>query len=241
MQNNSCSDEDDQRFSKLQHSATGNGFTARVRIVLGLSLLLVIIGLGLVCLSTPSLVTNLGCSALALDSTCQPPSHPTVVRFATVTVPSTVAPTATPTFMPSPTPTPGVAPSQAPTATPVPEFTDQQVATNTINHYVVLVVVDGADRKAYNLLSADLQASEPYDDFIKNANYTLKKGCWIIGTMHVSQRNSLTWDVGVELTQVSCVDTTPIAYYDWRFQVQKQNGLFVITSLGLYPTGSQNQ
>ncbi|HYU77208.1 MAG TPA: hypothetical protein VEL31_31445 [Ktedonobacteraceae bacterium] len=37
------------------------------------------------------------------------------------------------------------------------------------------------------------------------------------------------------------VDITPIAYYDWRFQVQKQYGLFVITSLGLYPTGSQNQ
>jgi len=143
--------------------------------------------------------------------------------------------------MPSPTPTPGVALSQAPTPTPFPELTDQQVVTNTINHYVVLVVVDGAYRKAYDLLSSDLQASEPYDDFIKNANYTLKKGCWIIGTMHVSQKDSLTWDVGVELTQVSCVDTTPIAYYDWRFQVQKQNGLFVITSLGLYPTGSQNQ
>ena len=100
-------------------------------------------------------------------------------------------------------------------------------------------MVDGAYRKAYNLLSADLQASEPYDDFIQNPNYTLKKGCWITGTMHVSQRNSLTWDGGVELTQVSCVDTTPIAYYDWHFEVQNQNGLFVITSLGLYPTGSQ--
>ncbi len=114
--------------------------------------------------------------------------------------------------------------------------------TNKVQHYEELVVVDGgAYRKAYNLLSADLQASEPYNDFIKNANYTLKKGCWTIGAIHVSQRNSLTWDVGVELTQVSCVDITPIAYYDWRFQVQKQYGLFVITSLGLYPTGSQNQ
>ncbi len=72
-------------------------------------------------------------------------------------------------------------------------------------------------------------------------DYTLKKGCWITGTMHVSQRNSLTWDVGVELTRISCVDTTPIAHYNWHFQVQKQYGLFVITSIGLYPTGSQNK
>ena len=143
--------------------------------------------------------------------------------------------------MPSPTLTRGVAPSQAPTPTPILELTDQQVVTNTIQHYENLVVADGAYRKAYNLLSADLQASEPYDDFIQNPNYTLKKGCWITGTIHVSQRNSLTWDGGVELTQVSCVDTTPIAYYDWHFEVQNQNGLFVITSLGLYPTGSQNQ
>ncbi len=235
------SDEDDQHFSKLQRSATRNGFTARFKVALGLSLILVIIGLGLVGLSTSSLVTNLGCSALALNSACQPSSRPTTASAPTPTVPSTAAPTTTPTFMPSPTLTRGVAPSQAPTPTPILELTDQQVVTNTINHYVVLVVVDGAVRKAYNLLSVDLQANEPYNDFIQNANYTLKKGCWTTRAIHVSQRNSLTWDVGVELTQVSCVDTTPMAYYDWRFQVQKQYGLFVITSLGLYPTGSQNQ
>ena len=181
------------------------------------------------------------CGATFLNSSCQPSSRPTTASSSTPTVRSTTTPTATPTFIPSPTPTPGVAPSQAPTPTPILELPDQQVATNTIQHYENLVVVDGAYRKAYNLLSPDLQASEPYDDFIKNANYTLKKGCWITGTMHVSQKDNLTWDVGVELTQVSCVDTTPIAYYDWRFQVQKQNGLFEITSLGLYPTGSQNQ
>src|SRR6266702_4578168 len=152
-------------------------------------------------------------------------------------------PTAAPTFGPSPTPTPVLSgvPSQAPTPTPILELNDQQVVTNTINHYVVLVVVDGAYRKAYNLLSADLQAREAYDDFIQNPNYTLKKGCWTTGAMHVSQRDNLTWDGGVELTQVSCVDTTPIAHYNWHFEVQKQYGLFVITSLGLYPTGSQNQ
>src|SRR6266480_3064047 len=176
METNSDSDEDDQHFSKLQRSATRNGFTARFRVALGLSLILVIIGLGLVGLSTSSLVTNLGCSALALDSACQPPSHPTVISSPRITVRSTVAPTATATFMPSPTPTPGVAPSQAPTPTPFPELTDQQMVTNTIQHYENLVVVDGADRKAYNLLSADLQAREAYDDFIQNANYTLKKG-----------------------------------------------------------------
>ena len=243
MGTNSDSDEDDQHFSKLQRSATRNGFTARFRVALGLSLVLVIIGLGLVGLSTSSLVTNLGCSALALDSACQPPSHPTVAPSSTVIVRSITTPTAAPTFGPTPTPTPVLSgvPSQAPTPTPFPERTDQEVVTNTINHYVVLVVVDGANRKAFNLLSPDLQAREPYGDFIQNPNYTLKKGCWTTGTMHISERNSLTWDVGVELTQMSCVDTTPIAYYDWRFQVQKQNGLFVITSLGLYPTGSQNQ
>src|SRR5947209_5756316 len=106
MGTNSDSNEDDQHFSKLQRSATRNGFIARLRVALGLSLILVIIGLGLVGLSTSSLVTNLGCSVLALDSTCQPLSHPTIVPFATVTVRSTVAPTAVPTFGPTPTPTP---------------------------------------------------------------------------------------------------------------------------------------
>src|SRR2546421_7762564 len=181
------------------------------------------------------------CGATVLNSTCQPSSHPATASSPTPTVRSTTTPTATPTFMLSPTPTPGVAPSQAPTPTPFRGLTDKQVVTNTIQHYENLVVVDGAYRKAYNLLSADLQASKPYKDFIQNANYTLKKGCWITGTMHVSQRNSLTWDVGVELTRISCVDTTPIAHYNWHFQVQKQYGLFVITSIGLYPTGSQNQ
>src|SRR2546430_11026350 len=109
------SNEDDQRFSKLQHSATGNGFTARFRVALGLSLILVIIGLGLVGLSTSSLVTNLGCSALALNSACQPPSHPTVISSPRVKVRSIAVPTATPTFGPTPTPTPALSgvPSQA--------------------------------------------------------------------------------------------------------------------------------
>ena len=163
-----------------------------------------------------------GCGASDVSSTCQPTSHPTVVPSPSATVRSTVVPTATPTLTLSPTPTAGVAPSQAPTLTPFSGLTDQQVVTNTVQHYVDLVVVEGAYRKAYNLLSADLQASEPYDDFIQNANYTLKKGCWITGTMHVSQRDSLTWDVGVELTQVSCVDATPIAYFDWHFEVQSK-------------------
>lgn len=115
------------------------------------------------------------------------------------------------------------------------------MVTNTIQRYENLVVVDGAYRKAYNLLSADLQADKPYNDFIRDPNYTLKKGCWITGNLYVSQRDDLTWDGGVELTQVSCVDTTPIAHFEWHFRVQNQNGLFVITSVGLYPTGSQNQ
>lgn len=244
MQNNSYSDEDDQRFSKLQRPTVGNGFTARFGVVLGLSLILVIIGVSLVGLSTSSLMANLGCNTLALDSSCQPTSHPTVVPSPTVNLSSTATPTAVPTRAPTPTstptPTPVVSgvPSQAPTPTPFSGLTDQQVVTNTVQHYEDLVVIEGAYRKAYNLLSAALQASEPYNDFIQNPNYTLKKGCWIIGAMHVSQRDSLTWDVGMELKQVSCVDTTTIAQFDWHFQVQNQNGLFVIASIGLYPTGS---
>src|SRR5437763_3793002 len=105
MGTNSDSNEDDQHFSKLQRSATRNGFTARFRVALGLSLILVIIGLGLVGLSTSSLVTDLGCSALALDSACKPPSHPMVVSSPRVTVRSTLVPTATPTIIPSPTST----------------------------------------------------------------------------------------------------------------------------------------
>ena len=241
MQNNSHLDEDDQPFAKLPHNAAG--FTSRYRWAIGLSLVLVlvIIGLSLFGLSTSGLVANPGCGALALDSTCQRPSHPTVVTSPTVAEGSISIPTATPTSIPSPTATPGVASSQAPTPTPFPELTDQQVVTNTVQRYENHVVVDGPSRKAYNLLSGDLQASEPYNDFIQNPNYTLKKGCWIPGAMHVSQKDSLTWDVGVELTQVSCVDTTPIAHFEWHFEVQNQNGLFVITSVGLYPTGSQSQ
>src|SRR5947209_19344401 len=182
-----------------------------------------------------------GCGASDLSSTCQPTSHPTVAPSPRVTPRSTAIPAATRTLAPGPTPAAGVAPSQAPTPTPFSGLPDQQVVTNTVQHYEDLVVVEGAYRKAYNLLSADLQASESYGDFIQNPNYTLKKGCWITGAMHVSQRDSLTWDAGVELTQVSCVDTTPIAYFDWHFEVQNQNGLFVIASIGLYPTGSQNQ
>ncbi len=241
MEYSTDSDEDDQRFSKLPHNAAG--FTSKYRwaLCLSLVLVLVIIGLSLVGLSTLGLVANLGCGALALDSACQPLSHPTVISSPTVTVSSTPTPTVTPTFMPTTTPTGPAASSQAPTPMTFPELTDQQVVTNTIQRYENLVVVDGTYRKAYNLLSADLQASEPYNDFIQNPNYTLKKGCWTTGTMRVSQRDSLIWDAGVELTQVSCVDTTPIAHFDWHFQVQKQNGLFVITSVGLYPTGSQDQ
>src|SRR5437588_1334752 len=105
------------------------------------------------CLMACSLASD--CGATVLNSTCQQPSHPTVISSPRVKVRSIAAPTATPTFMPSPTPIPGVAPSQAPTPTAFPELPDQQVVTNTIQHYENLVVVDGADRKAYNLLSAD--------------------------------------------------------------------------------------
>jgi hypothetical protein len=191
------------------------------------------------CLMACSLASD--CGASDVSSTCQPAPHSAVAPSPRAIARSTVAPTAIPMLAPSPTPTAGVASSQAPTPTPFSGLTDQQVVTNTVQHYEDLVVIEGAYRKAYNLLSADLQASEPYNDFIQNANYTLKKGCWITGTMHVSQKDSLTWDVGVELTQVSCVYSTPIAYFDWHFEVQKQMGLFAITSIGLYPTGSQNQ
>jgi hypothetical protein len=182
-----------------------------------------------------------GCGASDVSSTCQSAVHPTVAPSPRATARLIVVPTATPTLAPSPTPTAGIAPSQASTSTPFSGLTDQQVVTNTVQHYEDLVVVEGAYQKAYNLLSADLQASESYDDFIQSPNYVLKKGCWITSAMHVSQRDSLTWDAGVELTQVSCVYSTPIAYFDWHFEVQKQNGLFVITSMGLYPTGSRNQ
>jgi hypothetical protein len=46
--------------------------------------------------------------------------------------------------------------------------------------------------------------------------------------------------VGIELTQVSCIDTTLIAHFDWHFEVRKENDPFVITSVGLYPIGAGN-
>ncbi len=94
--------------------------------------------------------------------------------------------------------------------------------------------------KAYAILSADERAQEPYDVFLHDMEFTLLPGCWMIGQDFVSQIDSQTGDVGIEMTQVSCIDGSPSAFFYWHFRVQVQNGRLVITSIGLYPTGVGN-
>lgn len=123
-----------------------------------------------------------------------------------------------------------------PTPTPV-VLSDRQVAINFIEHYVDLVLSQ-LFRRAYTKLSADLRDRESYDDFVQNPNYTLDKGCWNKGQLHVSQTGKYTWVVWLEMMQVSCVDGNVMVYYSWVFHLSLADGLPEITSFGLYPTGS---
>jgi hypothetical protein len=151
------------------------------------------------------------------------------------------APTVVPTVLPKPTPTPTLVPSQTPTPTkpPITITPDRNIVQQKVTDYVTRVIA-GNLLFAYDFTSSDFQSSVPYDVFTRNKNYVLWKACWRVANSYPSQRNSQTWDVGVELTQTSCVDGSVIATFLWHFQLQEQEGLFAITSIALYPTGVGN-
>ena len=91
------------------------------------------------------------------------------------------------------------------------------------------------------MLSPDEQAQEQYNVFVHDMEFMLLPGCWMIGQNHVSQPDSQTWEVGVEMTQVSsCIDGSSKVHFSWHFRMQVQNGQPVIISIGLYPTGIDN-
>jgi hypothetical protein len=122
--------------------------------------------------------------------------------------------------------------------TPTPTvLSDQQVMVNFIEHYADLVFSQ-LFRRAYTKLSASLRDSEPYDDFVQNANYTLSKGCWREGQNHASQLDDHTWVVGLEMMQVSCVDGNVMVNYSWVFHVSLADGPPEIIAIGLYPASA---
>jgi hypothetical protein len=167
-------------------------------------------------------------SQAAILSVCMPSSHPKHTHVAMHTHTKTKKLKPTPGPFPPPTPTP------SPTPSPIPPVVTRALIMKTVTHYIDLVL-EGRYREAYVLLSAAARAQEPFDDFVKNPNYTLSSGCWQIGNIMVSPLDSQRGIANIQLTQVSCSDDSPIAYYDWVIRLQLQQGHLVIVSIGLYP------
>ena len=157
--------------------------------------------------------------------------------FVPACTPSTDA-TSTPATPPSPTSMPILLPTPPLSPTP-PSSPDQELIEKRVWHYIVLVF-EGRCQEAYGMLSTGVRAQEPFNDFKQNHNYTLFKGCWTIDNIFVSQLNSQSGIVSIELTNVSCDDSSPIVYFDWILRLHLQCGQLVITSIGLYPTGVSN-
>jgi hypothetical protein len=135
---------------------------------------------------------------------------------------------------PTPGPFPPPTPTPSPTPSPTPIVVTPDLIMKTATHYLDLVL-EGRYQEAYALLSAAVRAQEPFADFVKNPNYTLFSGCWKIENIMASPLNSHGGIANVQLTQVSCSDDSPIAYYDWVIRLQLQQGHLVIVSIGLYP------
>jgi hypothetical protein len=123
--------------------------------------------------------------------------------------------------------------SLSPTPTSSPK---QQPIEKWVWHYITLVF-DGQCQEAYGMLSPDVRAQEPYIVFLNDMEYTLLPGCWMIGRDSISQLDSRTWNVWIEMTQVSCDNNSPIVFYSWHFRVQVQDDQLVIVRIGLYPAG----
>ena len=129
--------------------------------------------------------------------------------------------------------------SPTPTPSPTPIVVTRKLIMKTVTHYIDLVLEERY-REAYALLSAAVRAQEPFDDFVKNPNYTLFSSCWRIGDIMASSLNSRHGIANVQLTQVSCGNDSPIAYYDWVIRFQVEQNHLVIVSIGLYPAAPAN-
>lgn len=129
-------------------------------------------------------------------------------------------------------------PSQSLSPTPT-SSSKQQPIEKWVWHYITLVF-DGQCQEAYGMLSPDVRAQEPFSVFLHDKEFTLLPGCWMIGQDFVSQVDSLTWEIWIEMAQVSCTDFRPSAYFDWHFRLQVQDGQLVIVRIGLYVAGVGN-
>jgi len=165
-------------------------------------------------------------SQAAILSVCMPPSHPKPTSKATH------AHAKKKTLQPTPGPLPPPPPTPSPTPTPV--VVTSELIMKTATHYLDLVL-EGRYQEAYAQLSAAVRAQEPFADFVKNPNYTLFSGCWKIENIMASPLNSQGGIANIQLTQVSCSDDSPLAYYDWLIRLQLQQGHLMIVSIGLYP------
>ncbi len=135
------------------------------------------------------------------------------------------------------TPVPPSPPSTPPCSTPQPPIPLNLEKAAT---YYLELVLGGCYIEAYSMLSPEVRAREPFSDFKKNWNYTLFQGCWQIVNIFPSQSDSQSGIVSIELTNVSCEDISPIAYFDWILRFHQEQGQWVIVSIGLYPTASSN-
>lgn len=158
----------------------------------------------------------------------------------------------------SPTPathtSPAAGPKAAgtPTATFVPS-TPTVVSTPTpppgSNGWVVLQIAQRYEtlimqeqyRRAYNLLGAEEQQSEPYDAFIQDKNFVLYITCWRVDGYVLSQENASTWDVGILLAQLTCATGLPAACYDWHLRLRLVYGLPEIVWIELYPSATGDE
>ena len=177
-------------------------------------------------------------SQAAILSVCMPPSHPKPTSKATHAHAKKKTLQPTPGPLPPPTPTPS--PTPTPTPSPTPVVVTPELIMKTATHYLDLVL-EGRYREAYALLSTEVRAGEPFNNFIQNPNYTLPNGCWQVRDILASQLDSQSGVASILLTQVSCTDDSPMGYYAWAMRLQWQQGHLVIVSIGLYPTAPAGQ
>ena len=170
-------------------------------------------------------------SQAAILSVCTPLTPPKHTHGATPVHKKTKKMKPTPGPFPPPIPTP------SPTPSPTPPVVTQVLIKKVATHYLDLVL-EKRYQEAYALLSAAVRAEEPFADFVKNPNYTLPGGCWKVGDIMATPLDSQRGIANIQLTQVSCSDDSPIAYYDWVIHLQLQQGCLVIVSIGLYPAAA---